>query len=83
MADPILDRDALAESLRLVAAEATRYLAQVDEAAVRPPGPGEPAGRLGGALPADGVGAPAALRELIDAAWEGATRSAGLASSTS
>ena len=77
MADPILDRDALAESLRLVAAEATRYLAQVDEAAVRPPGPGEPAGRLGGALPADGVGAPAALRELIDAAWEGATRSAG------
>ena len=42
-----------------------------------PPGPGEPAARLGGGLPADGVGAPAALRELIDAAWEGATRSAG------
>jgi glutamate/tyrosine decarboxylase-like PLP-dependent enzyme len=77
MADPIVDRDALAESLQLVAEEATRYLAHLDEAPVRPPGAGEPAERLGGALPADGTGAPAALRELIDATWAGATRSAG------
>ncbi len=77
VADPILDRDALEESLRLVADEATRYLAQLDGAPVRPPGPGEPAERLGGALPDDGAGSLAALRALIDAASEGATRSAG------
>ena len=77
MPDPLLDRDALAESLRLVAAEATSYLAQLDAAPVRPPGPGEPGGRLADALPAEGYGSAAALRELIDAASEGATRSAG------
>ena len=77
MADPLLDRDALPESLRLVAEEALRFLAHVDAAPVRPPGPGEPGGELGGSLPAAGSGASAALRELIDAAWSGATRSAG------
>jgi glutamate/tyrosine decarboxylase-like PLP-dependent enzyme len=77
VADPILDRGALEESLRLVAVEATSYLARVDAAPVRPPGPHEPAERLAGALPAEGAGSLAALRELIDAAEDGATRSAG------
>jgi glutamate/tyrosine decarboxylase-like PLP-dependent enzyme len=77
VADPILDRNALEESLRLVAEEAAKYLGQLDAAPVRPPGPGEPAERLAGALPADGKGSLAALRELIEAADEGATRSAG------
>jgi glutamate/tyrosine decarboxylase-like PLP-dependent enzyme len=77
VADPILDRSAQEESLRLVAEEATRYLAHLDAAPVGPPGPGEPAERLAGALPAEGAGALAALRALIEAAEEGATRSAG------
>jgi glutamate/tyrosine decarboxylase-like PLP-dependent enzyme len=77
VADPILDRDALAGALGLVAAEAARYLAYVDDALVRPPGPGEPAEGLAGPLPAEGAGSLAALRELIEAAGEGATRSAG------
>ncbi len=77
MADPILDRSALEESLRLVADEATSYLEEIDSAPVRPPGPGEPAERLAGALPEEGTGSIAALRDLIEAASEGATRSAG------
>ena len=77
MADPILDRDSLEEALGLAAGEAVRYLAEVDGALVRPPGPREPGAGLDGALPSDGAGSPAALRELIEAAGEGATRSAG------
>jgi glutamate/tyrosine decarboxylase-like PLP-dependent enzyme len=77
MADPILERDALADALELAAAEAARYLAGVDAARVQPPGAGEPGEALAGALPADGIGSLAALRELIDAADDGATRSAG------
>jgi glutamate/tyrosine decarboxylase-like PLP-dependent enzyme len=77
VADPILDRNELEASLRLVADEATRYLTELDRAPVRPPGPGEPAERLDAALPEEGAGAVVALRDLIDAASEGATRSAG------
>ena len=75
--DPILDRDALEESLRLVAAEAVQYLADLDEAPVRPPGLREPGEGLAGTLPSEGTGSPAALRGLLEAAAEGATRSAG------
>jgi glutamate/tyrosine decarboxylase-like PLP-dependent enzyme len=75
--DPILDRGALEESLELVAREAARYLAGIDAAPVRPPGSRAPGERLAGTLPAEGVGSLAALRELLDAAEEGATRSAG------
>ena len=75
MADPILDRDAVAESLELVAREATRFLAELDAAPVRPPVlPGD---GLAGALPEQGIGSLEALRELITAAQENATRSAG------
>jgi glutamate/tyrosine decarboxylase-like PLP-dependent enzyme len=77
VADPILDRDELEASLRLVADEATRYLVELDKAPVGPPGPGEPAERLAGALPEEGVGSVVALRDLLEAASEGATRSAG------
>jgi glutamate/tyrosine decarboxylase-like PLP-dependent enzyme len=77
VADPVLDRDVLADCLRLAAEEASRYLDAMDDAPVRPPGPGEPGLGLGGALPADGAGSLMALRELVEAAGEGATRSAG------
>jgi glutamate/tyrosine decarboxylase-like PLP-dependent enzyme len=72
--DPILDRDALDDCLRLVSAEAARYLAGVDAAPVRPPGEAD---GVGGPLPDEGAGSLAALRALIDAAEEAATRSAG------
>ncbi len=74
MGDPILDHDALDECLRLVADEAARYLAAVDEEPVRPPGD---AAGIDGPLPDEGAGSLAALRTLIDAADAGATRSAG------
>ena len=74
MADPILDRDALDDCLRLVAGEAAQYLAGVDEAPVRPIG--APNG-IGGPLPDEGAGSLAALRTLVEAAQVGATRSAG------
>jgi glutamate/tyrosine decarboxylase-like PLP-dependent enzyme len=75
VADPILDREALAETLRLVAGEAARYLEELDAEPVRPRR--EPADSLAGALPAEGAGSTAALAALIEAAREEATRSAG------
>ena len=73
VADPIADRDQLASALRLIEREAEAYLAEVDEAAVRPPG--EPS--IDGRLPADGAGSLATVNDLVAAAMEGATRSTG------
>ncbi len=73
MADPIAEREQLAAALRLVEREAEAYLAQVDEALVRPPR--EPS--LGGRLPAGGAGSVAAVTDLVAAAFDGATRSTG------
>jgi glutamate/tyrosine decarboxylase-like PLP-dependent enzyme len=75
--DPILDRDALEECLRLVADEAASFLTTVDSAPVRPRAAPEAVAGLGGELPEDGAGSFAALRTLIDAADVAATRSAG------
>jgi glutamate/tyrosine decarboxylase-like PLP-dependent enzyme len=75
VADPILDRDALPETLRLVADEATRYLGALDGARVAPPGSAGDA--IGGALPDEGDGSLATLRALVEAADAEATRSAG------
>jgi hypothetical protein len=74
--DPLLDRDALNEVLRVVAEEASRYLDELDSALVRPRAD-EPAEVLAGALPTKGDGSLVAVRELLAAAEEGATRSAG------
>jgi glutamate/tyrosine decarboxylase-like PLP-dependent enzyme len=73
VADPIADREALEKSLRLAADEAASYLAGVDTALVRP----SSAPRIDDAMPEDGVGSLAALRELAAISSEGATRSAG------
>ena len=73
MADPLLDRDALDECLRLVARETADYLASEVEAPVRPAGTPE---NLSGPLPDEGAGSLTALRTLVDAAEVGATRSA-------
>ena len=73
MADPIRDRDQLVSALRLVEREAEVFLAQVDEALVRPPG----APAIDAALPAEGLGSLEALSELVRSSTEGATRSTG------
>ena len=77
MSDPILDHEALDDCLRLVADEAARYLAGVDEGLVRPPAQPDAVVDLGGTLPDEGAGSLEALRVLIDAAERAATRSAG------
>ncbi len=59
-------RDELTEVLRLVAAEAERYLAEVDRAQVRADGADEAAESMGGDLPETGSGAAAALAELLE-----------------
>jgi glutamate/tyrosine decarboxylase-like PLP-dependent enzyme len=74
VSDPILDRGALDDCLRLVAREAADYLASVDEALVRPKSAPE---GIAGPLPDEGAGSLAALRALIAAAEVGAARSAG------
>jgi glutamate/tyrosine decarboxylase-like PLP-dependent enzyme len=71
---PAADREALAESLRLVAEEAARYLEAVDTSLVRPPSSGPDATPP---LPEEGDGSLATLRALIDAADAESTRSAG------
>lgn len=73
MADPLLDRDAMVDALRLIEREAEAYLATVDDALVRPPGQPE----VDGALPVDGSGTLQSLTELVAAAIAGATRSTG------
>ena len=60
------DRDELSEVLRLVSAEAERYLADLDGARVRLPEADETAESLGGDLPETGDGAVAALTELLE-----------------
>src|SRR5260370_20956755 len=74
MPDPLSDRVNVAAVLDLAAKEAKAYLAGIDDALVRPQG-SEAIRDM--ELPEQGVGALAALTELIDAAVEGSTRSAG------
>jgi glutamate/tyrosine decarboxylase-like PLP-dependent enzyme len=71
--DPLIDRDELNAVLRLVEEGAEAYLDSIGEALVRPPASGAPEGNL----PADGVGSLRAVAELLAAAGEEATRSAG------
>jgi glutamate/tyrosine decarboxylase-like PLP-dependent enzyme len=73
MPDPIEDHDSLADVLRLVEREAEGYLANVDDALVKPRG----APDVDGHLPVEGTGTMRALEELLAAADEGATRSTG------
>ena len=74
MPDPLSDRVNVAAVLDLAAKEAKAYLAGIDDALVRPEG-SEAIRDM--EMPEQGVGALAALTELIDAAVEGSTRSAG------
>jgi len=73
--DPQSDARQIADALRLVEREADSYLASLDTALVKPPMAAEasPIHRL----PDHGTGSVAALEELVAAAVDGATRSAG------
>jgi len=73
MPDPITDRGKLGGVMRLVEREAEAYLEAIDTALVRPPGIGE----LPASFPTEGAGTMRAVSELIAAAQEGSTRSAG------
>lgn len=64
MAGP--ERSELEGVVALIAEEARRYLASVDDRALREPGADKRAEDFGGPLPETGVGADAALRELLD-----------------
>ncbi len=74
MPDPLSDHGNLAAALDLAALEAKAYLAAIDEAVVRPRGG---VGVAATGLPEEGVGSLAALSELVRAAVEDSTRSAG------
>jgi glutamate/tyrosine decarboxylase-like PLP-dependent enzyme len=60
------DRAELEGVVALIAEEARKYLASVDDRALREPGADKRAEAFGGTLPETGVGADAALRELLD-----------------
>jgi glutamate/tyrosine decarboxylase-like PLP-dependent enzyme len=60
------DRAELEGVVSLIAEEARRYLATVDDRALREPGADDRADRFEGSLPETGVGAETALRELLD-----------------
>ncbi len=74
MPDPLFDHANLAAALDLAAREAKAYLEGIDEDLVRPRGG---VGLPDASLPEQGVGSLAAISELIEAAAEGSTRSAG------
>jgi glutamate/tyrosine decarboxylase-like PLP-dependent enzyme len=73
MPDPVGDRGKLGAVMRLVEREVEAYLDAIDIALVRPPGSGE----LPTSFPSEGAGTMRAVSELIAAAQDGATRSAG------
>jgi glutamate/tyrosine decarboxylase-like PLP-dependent enzyme len=73
MPDPVADRGKLGGVMRLVEREVEAYLDAIDTAPVRPPGSGE----LPSSFPTEGAGTMRAVSELIAAAQDGATRSAG------
>jgi glutamate/tyrosine decarboxylase-like PLP-dependent enzyme len=77
MTDP-LDQVAETEAaLRLVAEEAGKYLAELDDSPARLPAADEAAARFDGSLPEEGSGAVEALLELIENGVPAAVRSSG------
>ena len=75
--DPFDSRGDLDDVLRLVAAEATRYLAGLDDRPVREPGADEHLKAFNGSLPEQGEGTLAPLRDLLTHGIDAATHSAG------
>jgi len=75
--DPLLLGGELDEALAYAVAAATHYLGELDESPVLLPGAAEAVDGLAGGLPEEGDGALAALTELVEHGFAGATRSSG------
>jgi glutamate/tyrosine decarboxylase-like PLP-dependent enzyme len=73
VADPIHDRDAVVEALRLIAREAEEYLRSLDDSLVRPRA--KPA--VDEAMPESGAGSLRALSDLVTTSMDGAVQSSG------
>jgi glutamate/tyrosine decarboxylase-like PLP-dependent enzyme len=78
MGDPLQERDAAADAVRLAASAALEYLDALDSAPLRHPDAVAASESLGrGPLPEDGDGTLAALHELTGPGMQGAIQSAG------
>ena len=75
--DPLADKDALDRVMRMAASAAAGYLRSIEQDLVRGPGADASAERFGGPLPEDGLGAVAAIRQLIEHGFDAAVRSSG------
>jgi glutamate/tyrosine decarboxylase-like PLP-dependent enzyme len=75
--DPLLLREEADEALAYAVREAMRYLAELDESPVLPPGAAEAVDGLDGGLPDASDGALVALTELVEHGIGAATRSSG------
>ena len=75
--DPLHDHDQAIAALDYIAAEARRYLAELDQEPAKPPGADAAAEAIGGPLPESGEGTLPALRAMVEASLPAATRSAG------
>jgi len=76
VSDPLRERELVTETLRLAAAAAERYLADIDTDRVRRPGADRAAAALYRDFPERGDGAIAAIEELVRAS-DGALRASG------
>jgi hypothetical protein len=78
MGDPLHERDAAADAVRLAASAALEYLDSLDSAPLRHPGAVAASETLGGGpLPEEGDGTLAALRELTGPGMQAVIQSAG------
>ena len=78
MGDPVHERDAAADAVRLAASAALEYLDSLDSAPLRHPNAVAASESLGaGSLPEEGDGTLAALRELTGPGMQAAIQSAG------
>jgi glutamate/tyrosine decarboxylase-like PLP-dependent enzyme len=77
VADPGERRAELNDALDVAASEARAFLAALESDTVQPQGSEATVSAVGGALPEDGEGAPAAVTELGRLGREAATRSSG------
>lgn len=77
MADPLLHAADVEQVLDLVAGEAKRYLATINDRPVREQGADDAMSRFDGALPEDGVGSLGPVHDLLTHGMQAATHSAG------
>jgi hypothetical protein len=77
MADPLHAKEDLGAVVELLARDAAAYLASVDDRPAREPGADASLKRFEGALPEDGDGTLAPLRQLLTDGIDAATHSTG------